>query len=69
MPSAEKGGFEIDELAHGAETLILSLYKTRQDSYAVQVSPDQLRVFENVGLQTDWHLKLPRRRNWLTTAT
>ncbi len=43
--------------------MILSQYEIRQDTLAFRFNPNDLRLFENNGIETLWQLELPRDAN------
>ncbi|MEW4460000.1 hypothetical protein AB1K42_18070 [Roseibium algicola] len=57
------GGFDTRTRAHGSETQVLSDFRLAEDSFVQPPTPGQLAIFENIGLDTSWHLKLPLRLN------
>ncbi len=46
-----------------ADVMVLSQYQIRQDALAFRVNPNDLRLFENNGLETQWQLDLPLDAN------
>jgi hypothetical protein len=46
-----------------ADVMPLSQYSLRQDVLAYRVNPNDLRLFENNGIDTLWQLQLPRNAN------
>jgi hypothetical protein len=54
---------EILNKVHPPETLLLSDYRPRRDALVADVPSAQLRIFENIGLETDWLLTFPKSRN------
>lgn len=60
---ASSGAFNTKSRAHGSETQILSDYRLAQDSFVQPAVRDQIAVFENLGLDVSWHIKLPLRLN------
>jgi hypothetical protein len=55
-------GAVVDRL-YPADVMVLSQYEIRQDSLAFRFSPNDLRLFENNGIETLWQLDLPRDAN------
>lgn len=51
------------EKMHATETLILSAFDTRRDRIFTPLPEEQLDIFENIGLETDWELEIPQSRN------
>jgi hypothetical protein len=46
-----------------ADVMVLSDYEIRQDALAFRVNPNELRLFENNGVETLWQLDLPLDAN------
>jgi hypothetical protein len=46
-----------------ADVMLLSQYSLRQDVLAFRVNPNDLRLFENNGIDTLWQLQVPRNAN------
>jgi hypothetical protein len=46
-----------------ADVMPLSSYEIRQDALAFRVNPNDLRLFENNGIETQWQIDLPRSAN------
>jgi len=46
-----------------ADVMPLSAYELRQDALAFRVSPNELRLFENNGIETQWQIDLPPGAN------
>jgi hypothetical protein len=46
-----------------ADVMPLSAYELRQDALAFRVSPNELRLFENNGIETQWQIDLPAGAN------
>jgi hypothetical protein len=46
-----------------ADVMPLSVYELRQDALAFRVNPNELRLFENNGIETQWQIDLPRSAN------
>ncbi|HLV00236.1 MAG TPA: hypothetical protein VKZ59_03160, partial [Acidobacteriota bacterium] len=46
-----------------SDVMPLSQYDLRNDALAFRVSPNDLRLFENNGIETMWHLELPLHSN------
>lgn len=57
------GEYDTRTRAHGSETQVLSDFRLAEDSFVQPPTPGQLAIFENIGLDTSWHLKLPPRLN------
>jgi hypothetical protein len=56
------GGAIIERL-YPADVMALSQYEIRQDSLAFRFNPNDLRLFENNGIDTLWQLDLPLSAN------
>lgn len=48
---------------HGTETLLITDYRPKRDGFMLRTPSDQLNIFENIGLETSWHLSLPKHAN------
>ncbi|HVT94413.1 MAG TPA: hypothetical protein VHD76_16315 [Bryobacteraceae bacterium] len=46
-----------------ADVMPLSAYEFRQDALAFRVTPNELRLFENNGIETQWQIDLPPGAN------
>lgn len=55
-------GAVVDKV-HVSESLLLSSYNVRTDKLVAPTPPEQLGIFEHVGLETDWLLEIPQERN------
>jgi hypothetical protein len=53
----------ITERLYPADVMVLSQYEIRQDALAFRFNPQDLRLFENHGIETAWRLALPRDAN------
>jgi hypothetical protein len=56
------GGAVVERL-YPADVMVLSQYEIRQDALAFRFNPNDLRLFENNGLETLWRLDLPLDAN------
>jgi hypothetical protein len=54
---------EIIERLYPADVMALSQYEIRQDSLLFRFDPNELRLFENNGVETLWQLDLPLSAN------
>ncbi|MCK5146353.1 hypothetical protein KAR48_06325 [bacterium] len=48
---------------HETETMLLSNYSIREDRMVFSPPPEQLSLFENTGVATEWTLHIPRSTN------
>jgi hypothetical protein len=53
----------IVQRSYPADVMPLSAYETRQDALAFRFNPNELRLFENNGIETQWQIDLPRGAN------
>lgn len=53
----------IVERVYPADVMVLSQYEIRQDALAFRFNPNELRLFENNGIETLWQLELPMDAN------
>jgi hypothetical protein len=51
------------ERLYAADVMVLSQYEIRQDALAFRFDPNDLRLFENNGIETLWQLDLPLDAN------
>jgi receptor-binding and translocation channel-forming TcA subunit of Tc toxin len=56
------GGAVVERL-YPADVMVLSQYEIRQDTLAFRFNPNDLRLFENNGIETLWRLELPLDAN------
>lgn len=56
------GGAVVNRL-YPADVMVLSQYEIRQDALAFRFNPNDLRLFENNGIETLWQLDLPLDAN------
>jgi hypothetical protein len=49
--------------SYPADVMTLSQYEIRQDALAFRFNPNDLRLFENNGIDTLWQLELPKNAN------
>jgi hypothetical protein len=54
---------QVIERLYPADVMVLSQYDLRQDALAFRFNPNDLRLFENNGLETLWELRLPPSAN------
>src|SRR5262249_40156715 len=54
---------QLVERLYPPDVMVLSQYDLRQDALAFRFSPNDLRLFENNGLETLWELRLPPAAN------
>jgi hypothetical protein len=53
----------INTLAYPSDVMPLSQYEIRQDAVVFQYNPNELRLFENNGVATQWRIDLPLATN------
>lgn len=46
-----------------ADVMVFSQYQLRQDSLSYRITPNDLRLFENNGIDTLWELRMPQSSN------
>jgi len=63
VSSYRDGGGNIRNLVYPSDTMLLSLYEIRNDLLIFRPAGEELRLFENNGPATMWHLRLPKRAN------